>query len=514
MSVLSHREIAERILRLPPDQQPRAVQAFKLAYEGKILTPEQEDKRESSLSSLKTFIFNAWTTVEPQSPLSWNWHLDEYCLALEEVYYGRIRRLIVNVPPGSAKSIIFSVLYNAWAWAKDPGRQVLAASYSEDLSLRDNLRLRNLVESEWYKRLFGVELVIDQNAKRRFHTTKNGYRIGTSVSGFGTGEHPNFLILIDDPLKAAHARSEQKKREANDWVSKTISTRVLNDPAIILLMQRLAEDDPSGFLIEKGGWEQICFPMRYESRRAEKNDPRTIPDPRDHRTVEGELLWPDKWPEEKVLEEESLLDIMASAQLRQLPVPEGGLLYQRDWFDIVDDIPEAVRLCRGWDIAETDAGEARAKYANWTVGTKVGIGLKSGSVYVIDNTRKQQTLVDDLILTAAKQDGTGCKIREGSGSGKATIKARATLLAGYDYDSTPETSASGDKIQRNTPFRAQAKQRNVKLLRAPWNDTWLNVICNFPLGKCDDDVDSTSNAYNGLVGEPVEEKKKAMWSWG
>jgi predicted phage terminase large subunit-like protein len=499
----------------PGPERDLALDAFRRKYENKPDPNRQSPQVLSARSSFKEFVFQAWPTVEPNSPLKWNWHLDEFCLFLQWLYEekaeGRSHRAVVNVPPGSAKSVIFSVLFNAWVWAKDSSRQILAASYTPDLAIRDNLRLRSLIQSDWFKSSFGVQLSSDQNAKEKFVTSTGGYRIGTSV---GTGEHPNFLILIDDPLKALDARSQAKLKEANNWIDSTISTRVMHSPIIILVMQRLHEDDPSGHLLSKGGWIHFCLPMRFESRKANENDPRNIPDPRDHRTIEGELLWPEVWNEEKVQQEEILLDIGASGQLQQRPLAEGGLLYQLDWFDYVNEIDEPVECARGWDIAETDGTEKKASVNNWTVGTKIGRGLKTGTFYVMDNRRIQLTNTDDFILSTAKLDGKACKIREGSGSGKATTKARANLLAGYDYDTSPENKSSGDKIQRNTPFRSQCRARNVKIVRGPWNDVYLSVLCAFPLGKCDDDVDSTSNAANALMGDERVEKKTVLTVWG
>jgi len=519
MAGLTREDIAAHIRRMPPGpDRDLALDAFRRKYENKPDPNRADPLVQSARDSFKAFIFQAWPVFRPGLELKWNWHLDEFCLFLQWLYeekeQGRAHRAVVNVPPGSSKSAVFSVLFNAWVWAKDSSKQILAASYTPDLAIRDNIQLRALVQSEWFKSSFGVQLLSDQNAKEKFVTSKGGYRIGTSVGGFATGEHPNFLILIDDPLKALDARSQAKRKEANEWIGKTISTRVMHSPIIILVMQRLHEEDPSDFLLKKGGWTHICFPMRFESHKTSESDYRNIPDPRDHREIEGELLWPGVWDEDKVKQEELLLDIGASGQLQQWPIPEGGLLYQLDWFEFVTEINEPVECARGWDIAETDAMEKKAAVNNWTVGTKIGRGLKTGDLYIMDNRRVQLTDTDDFILSVAKLDGKECKIREGSGSGKATIKARANLLAGYDYDASPENRQSGDKIQRNTPFRSMARARKVKILCGPWNDVYLSVLCAFPLGKCDDDVDSTSNAANALMGEVREEKKSVLTVWG
>lgn len=468
-----------------------------------LLELERSIDRDKCRQSMKEFVHSAWSLVEPNSPLGWNWHLDEFCSVLESVYRGEIKRLIVNVPPGSSKSLFFSVFFNAWVWANNPSKRFLTASYTPDLTIRDNLRLRSIVQSEWYIDRFGVKLSSDQNAKERFETTEKGWRIASSVGGVATGEHPDFLI-VDDPLKVLDARSEAKRKEANNWIDGTISTRTRLDPAIVLIMQRLHEDDPSGHLLAKGGWMHFCLPMHYIPEKKDNNDLRTIPSPRDHRTVKGQLLWPEVWNEEKVAKAELLLGHQAPGQLEQGPIPEGGLLYEREWFEYVDKIWEEVDECRGWDIAETDEMEKSANSANWTVGVKLAKGRRTGYLYVRDVIRVQKTFVDELMKSTAKMDGTLCKIREGSGSGKATIKARSILLAGYDYAASPETAASGDKIQRNNPFRAYAQSRNVKIVKAEWNEIYLSVLCSFPLGKCDDDVDATSNAANELFGEGEE----------
>lgn len=478
----------------------------------------RRDRAERCLASFREFVFQAWPAVEPQSELCWNWHLDEFCSLLQsayenKVYHGKSIRCVVNVPPGTSKSMVFSVMFNGWVWAKNPALQFLTASYTPDLSIFQGEKLKTLITSEWYQEHFpNVVLSSRQNAKEKFDTTLGGWRICTSVEGAGTGFHPNFMIHVDDPLKATDSRSDAKMKTANDWIGTTISTRVMHDPIIFLVMQRLNEGDPAGELISKG-WEHVCFPMRFETAPVDENDKRNIPDPRDHRTVEGELLWPEMWPEEKVAQLELMLGIESSGQLQQNPFNKAGLLYQREWFEFVDRIDEPVEMARGWDIAETGKNEEQAKRNAWTVGTKIGIGTRTKTVYVMDNVRVQQTLVDDVILSVAQMDGIRCKIREGSGSGKATIAARTKLLLGYDYEASPETITEGDKVRRNNPFRSQAQARNVKLLRGPWNDIWLSVICSFPLGKCKDDVDSTSNAFNALAGEIDQAKKKAVTSW-
>lgn len=461
-----------------------------------------------AISSLPDFIRQAWPILEPSTPLSWNWHLDELCSVLVSISKGEIKRIIINIPPGSMKSSLLT-LWAAWEWSDKPHLSYLTASYSDDNTIRDNRRLRSVVTSHWYKKNFWsrsngsnnrkdrkdrkeVSLASDQSAKVRFDTTERGWRIASSVGGVGTGEHPD-RIIIDDPHKAADARSPIALKSCQEWFERTISTRIMKDPAIIIVMQRLHMEDLSGHLLAKGGWHHVMFPMRFDPDRA---------DPRDHRTKPRELLWPERWPEEKVRQEELDLGPFGTAgQLDQNPVPEGGGLFRREWFDIVDEVPLDCDWVRGWDIAETDGG------GDWTVGTKIGRSRSTKMLYIADVIRVQSTLVDSLILNTARMDGRKCKIREGAGSGKATIKARSILLAGFDYAPSPETDS---KIERAAPFRSQSEARNVKIKRAEWNEIYLSVLSSFPVGKFDDDVDSSSNAANELLGNN-KRVIKATW---
>lgn len=462
--------------------------------------------REQYLSSLKSFIHGAWHLVEPKVPLAWNWHLDEYCELLEAVTAGQIKRLIINQPPGTSKSITLA-LWSAWEWALDPGLRYLTVSYDVNLTIRDNLRVRDIVTSEWYRSLFWehpdqspqVTLASDQNVKIRFDTTLKGWRIATSVDGRGTGEHPNRIIL-DDLLKASDAKSDAELDNVTSWLQDTLPSRVRLDPAIILVMQRLHLRDPTAFLLGKGGYTHIVYPMRYHLGGYDCPCHKDNGDLLDHREHEGELLWPEVFTEEKVTQMEIEMGPLDSpGQLEQNPIPIGGGLFKREWFEIVDAVPDGATWCTGWDTADTDIESKKAKRADWTVG--VTMARHKGTFYVAHVIRTKTTTegVDKLITSTAMVNGKRCKIREGSGSGKATTDARLKSLAGYDYEVSPETES---KEMRAKPFRQQAQGGNVKLVRGEWNVVYLDVLSSFPVGKHDDDVDASANAFNALCDKP------------
>lgn len=451
-------------------------------------------------ASLRVFVEAAWPWVEPDKAFVPNWHIDALCEVLEAVTRGEIQRLIINVSPGSSKSLLVSVMWPAWEWATQPGLRYLTASYGSHLSIRDNLRLRAIITSPWYRKHFGLRLRGDQNEKVRFDTAAGGWRIATSVGGVGTGEHPD-RIIIDDPLTADQARSDAGRARANDWFDRTVSTRgVSRGTRTVVVMQRLHEEDLSGHLLAKGGeWTHVCWPMRYEPERA---------DPRDPRTEAGALFWPSLFPEPVVRQlEYDLGPYGAAGQLQQRPAPEGGGLFKREWFPVVDAAPAIARRCRGWDTAGTDGG------GDYTVGALMARDPQ-GITYIEGVVRGQwgPAQVEAVIKQTTQLDGHACMQREeqeGGSAGKTVIAQRALQLAGYDYRGV---SVTGDKVTRAKPFRAQCEAGNVRLVRGPWNETLLQELSVFPTGSHDDQVDALSCAFNALALEQgVRTAKTTGW---
>lgn len=505
--------------------------------------------------SLHSFVKGAWHLVEPTQVFEDNWHVVALCSVLEQIYAAQCRhrpfahllRTIVNIPPGTMKSLLIEVFFPAWVWAKNPKKRFLTASYGQHLTTRDNLRCRQIIESPWYQEKWPVKLLDDQNTKTRYNTTDSGWRIATSVNGVGTGEHPDFII-IDDPTSAAQAMSAIERTSANDWFDRTVSTRLGRHPAIIVVMQRLHEDDLAGHLLKRGGWTLVRWPMRYEKctcpdqqmpdgqemhpdegRRCplHKADPLWRRDTRDPRTTMGQLLFPALFPEEKVRQLElDLGPYGAAGQLQQRPSPEGGGLFKMEWFKFVDALPAGPkRVVRGWDTAGTEND------GDWTVGVKISeefeyviipaagmirakkVLKSTGRFYVEDVQRGRlgPDGVDKLILATASLDGKEVPVREekeGGASGKAQITARARLLKGFDY---AEVQLGSNKIVRAKPFRAQCEAGNVHLVRAPWNVPYLQVLCAFPTGTHDDDVDGSSCAFNSLLLEEPNTGVKSTW---
>lgn len=452
-----------------------------------------ELEAEQCRRSFRFFVERAWPIVEPERRLVHNWHIDEICALLEQIDAGRYTEAIINVPPGTMKSLIVVVFWPAWRWTRRPSLRFMNASYNALFSVDNNSKLRKLVQSDWYRASFGLELTGDQNAKVLFMNDRGGFSYATSIGGGGTGVHPD-VVLIDDPHTAQEALSEADRTFAVSWFDATITTRgVTRNVVIIIIMQRLHMKDLSGHLLEKWrgskSFVHVMFPMRFERARA---------DLRDHRSVEGELLWPELIPEEKVRKLEIGLQELAPGQLQQRPVPKGGALVKRSWIKVIKEAPSGGLACRGWDTAATEGG------GDWTAGVKIK-RMSDGRYIVVDVKRFQlgPAGVDREMKSTAIIDGRFCRQREekepGS-SGKTVVLARKAMLNGYDYAGV---QIDQDKETRSRPFRAECEAGNVYVVDAHWTEAYLKEICEFPYGDNDDQMDGTSCAYNDLVSGPT-----------
>lgn len=481
--------------------------------------------------SLHAFVVEAWSIIEPSQTFRDNWHIVEACKALEDVTAGKTKRIIINIPPGCMKSLLVSVFWPAWQWARNPKLRVITASYSSNITIDQNRKVRDLVTSGWYQRLFpDVKLVEDQNTKVRFNTSTGGWRIATSVGGALTGEHPD-LIIIDDVITAEQAASDADRKAANTWFDRTVSTRgVARGVAIVIIAQRLHEEDLPGYLLARGGWEHVCFPMRYEKCHCpgarpdgalipelpeiqrcafHKINSKWRPDVRDPRTIEGDLLWPIVFDETKVKQLELDLDEYGAAgQLQQRPAPGSGGLFKREHFKFIDAAPAIARRVRGWDTAASDGK------GDWTRGIKIA---EAAGLFYVESVVGDQLgpdAVDKLIYVTAELDGRHVPVREekeGGASGLTVIQARAKLLRGYDYRGV---TVSGSKRVRAKPFRAQVEAGNVFLVRGEWNEKYISELCAFPTGKHDDQVDASTCAFNAVLLEPAPEVVVHEAAWG
>lgn len=328
-----------------------------LDHKRRALRLLQERIKRRAAIHLHTFLKHyAWPVVQPGVEFIDNWHIHAICDHLEAVTRGQIRRLLINVPFRTAKSTITSVAWPAWSWVARPEHQWLCGSYAEKLAVRDSLRHRRLITSELYQADWGeiVSLADDQAQKVRFQNTRNGTRIAFGMTGGVMGDGGD-TILIDDPHDRQGAHSEAERESALTTYDEALITR-LNDPAngaIVIIMQRLHQNDLSGHVLKEKGWEHLLLPMEYEPQRAKV----TSLGFRDPRTVPGQLLDPVRFPSATLdALKTSLGEYGTAGQLQQRPAPAGGGILKRDKFRLwpaTRQIPPLQFVVQSYDTAYT-----------------------------------------------------------------------------------------------------------------------------------------------------------------
>ena len=298
-----------------------------------LLLRDYFERRQQAEGDLQQFVQAAWPILEPTTPLQWNWHLELLCEYLKQAACGRCRRLIVNVPPRSMKSLLCTVFYPVWRWCTEPQRRFMFVSYSEELSTDHSVFRRNVLSSKLYRDWWGekVESSKGQNLKTQYENTRRGVMFATSINASATGKGCDELI-VDDPLNASHAFSDQEREVANRNFDATFRSR-LNNPAtgtIIVIMQRLHDDDLTGHLLrqEPGVWTHIKLPAE-----AEQDEEWNFPISNHmHQRPAGELLWPERFSAEVLSELKTGLGSWAFAgQYQQNPSPLEGTIIKRDW---------------------------------------------------------------------------------------------------------------------------------------------------------------------------------------
>lgn len=450
--------------------------------------------------SLLEFMKRGWHALEPGTPFLSSWAVEAICEHLEAVTKGQITRLLINVPPGCTKSMTVNVFWPAWEWGPRgrPDLRYISASYGQDLSIRDNMRCRDLIQSEWYQGHWPTfKFKSDQNAKIKYETDKAGWRLASSVGAQLVG-HRGDRIIVDDPHATKEAESELIREDTRRWFGETVPTRLnkLAESAIIVIMQRLHTRDVSGMILDKAkelGYEHLCLPMWYESDHPHKST--RFKDPR----AEGELLWPERFPEAELEKLKTQFrqaggTYAEAGQLQQRPVPRGGGLFKEGWWRRCKVVPEGGVEVRGWDLAATEGG------GKFTVGAKVK--RVNGAYYITDIRRGQwgPNKVKTEMKRAAEDDGYGVDQdypQDPGQAGKSQVLDFAQNLDGYSAWSSPE---SGDKETRALPLAAQCEAGNVYIPEgAPWADELIKEGSLFPVGEFTDQIDALSRAYARLL---------------
>ncbi len=412
---------------------------------------------------------------------------------LAELVQGRSRRLIINVPPRSGKSLLASVALPAFILGRDPTRRVICASYSGELSAKLARDCRTVMQHPSYRQFFPATAIAGKNTETELETSHGGFRYATSVGGTLTGRGGS-LIVIDDPMKPDEAMSAGARERAWEWFTGTVGSRLDNkaEDAIIVVMQRLHVDDLSGRLLEQGGWDHLSIPAI-----AEDEQELTIASGRTLRRPVGDVLDPEREPR-AVLEglRRELGSANFEAQYQQQPVPLEGNLLKWAWFQSYDKAPTRApndQMVISWDTATKDR-----EVNDYSVAV-VALVKPNWHVYVRDVIRERMdfpTLRKRIVEVARTYQST-VNLIEDAGSGSSLLQDL--------YGTIPLIGPRpiGEKVVRFQAVTPIIEQRQVYLpARAPWLETFRREILSFPASGNDDQVDALSQLLNWVRNRP------------
>lgn len=458
-----------------------------------------EATRELCKRSFSHFFQQAWPHIIPDKYVH-GWHIDALAEHLEALARGELTRLLVNIPPGTSKSTAIGVMYPAWLWGPmgQPHHKYIGAAHEQGLAVRDARLMRELVTSEWYQRLWPINMAGDQNEKLYFENEKRGFRQACAVASM-TGRRGH-TVAWDDPLSPEKAHSQMHRDTAIRVLSETLPTR-LNDPqtsAIVVVMQRLHERDPSGYILSEDlGYEHLCLPMEFEpGRRCVTSIGWSDP-----RTREGELLFPERFPREVVERDKRAMGSYAAAgQLQQRPAPSGGGIFRDSWLKYYSHPPKIV-----WRGIWADTAQKAGEKNDFTVFQCWGKS-EDGKAVLLDQVRGKWEAPE--ILTQARAFWNKHKSAKGMGALRSfNIEDKVSgtgLIQTLQREGIPvkgiQRGAGQDKVSRAMDVAPSIEAGQVLLPEgASWLSDLLAEMSAFPLGGHDDQVDPLCDAIAEIV---------------
>jgi predicted phage terminase large subunit-like protein len=470
-----------------------------------ILAPAlQEEAMEKAKTSFKAFFVQSWKHIEPGISFLDNWSIDAICQHLEAVSTGEIQNLVIQIPPRMSKSTIVSVSFPCWQWIQNPSEKFITASAIEKLVIRDAVRSRRLLNTNWYKELNpDLYLLPDVNQKSRYENNFSGYRLTASVSSGITGEGYS-ILLCDDLVKAQDANSRAIMDSTLEWWQMAISTRRNSpDARRVLIMQRLATNDPIGWELDNNPdiWTNLVLPMEYEPERRciteiGWEDPRTKP---------GEILWPERFPPKEIKNlKKTLGSIGWAAQYQQNPVPLSGNIIKKDWIQYYTQPYNKFQsgqfelMIGAWDLTFTDTG------SSYTVGQVWG--KKANKKYLIHQYRAKMDVVEQLAaIRQMKKDYPAIRaiLVEERANGHAVLTMLKKEIQGL-IPINPKEIGAGDKETRLAACSIEFEAGNVLFPHktvAPWILDVVEELTTFPKAPNDDICDTCSMTLNWFASK-------------
>ncbi len=471
--------------------------------------------------SLAYFVQASWRVLEPDTPLHWNRHHEEICNHVQGVFEGWLRRkedptapittpqnLAINVPPGSLKSRIIAVCFNAWAWTRCPSWKVICLSVNAEAAQRDARYTRELVSSEWYRALFQPqwELRGDQDALGNFANTAGGSRLSRGAGAEIVGLRAD-CVLMDDPNNPKEAQSAKVRREVNElWDTNTYNR--VNNPEFsirIIVQQRVHEEDLTGWVTRRPGWCHLWLPAEFEADRA----CRTVFGG-DWRSKPGESIHPSWFTPGVLASEKALGSYRYAGQYQQRPAPAEGGMFKRAWFKTFEpaDLPKMEDVVISVDPAggkETEEGSATAMLV---------VGRAGPYRYILDNDTRQRNFrgtMEGIQALKAKWPRVSRVLIEEKVAGISVVDELRTKIQGV----IPiKHKANDSKERRAEAIQAQVESECVLVPKgAPWLDSFLHEVCTFPAGAKDDQVDAFTQALNYFRESSDVMRARMLTTW-
>lgn len=477
----------------------------------------EELEKQKCENNLHFFLKKAWHCIEPAVDFTDSWHIGAICEYLQAVTDGQIKRLLINMPPRNLKSVTATVMYPCWTWINNPYKRFISVSYADELSKRHNMDRRTVIESNWYQKNWSNNFTLkdDLNTQRRFANDKEGFMFSTSINGKLTGDGGD-IIILDDPHNPKKAESDAERQQALDFFKMTLPSR-LNDKkngAIIVIMQRLHEEDISGYILSKElGYEHLCLPAEAEEKTI-------IQLPISKKEIireKGDILNPKREGKEELEQLKRDMGSYAfSGQYQQNPVPAGGGMFKKWWWRYwkpkgMDLPPVRVKneqgeyvIINAIDLPDKFSEEAQS----WDMSFKSnkdndfvagGVwGKKDADRFMIDIVKERMEFTEslDAIRKLTRQyPNAKRKLVEDKANGPAVISMLKHEISGL----IPINPGADSKEARAFAVTPIVESGNVYLphpMIAPWVDDFINNCAKFPKCAHDDDVDQMTQILN------------------
>jgi predicted phage terminase large subunit-like protein len=404
----------------------------------------------------------------------------------EEIVSGKIKRLIINMPPRHTKSEFASYLLPAWFLGKYPNKKIIQTSNTAELAVGFGRKVRNLVGSEQYAKIFpNVNLRQDSKAAGRWSTNKDGEYFAIGVGGTVTGKGAD-LLIIDDPhseQEAAIAAGDASVFDkVYEWYTSGPRQRLQPGGSIVVVMTRWAKRDLTGRIlqssIEKDGndeWEVIDFPAILPSDKP---------------------LWPEFWSLEELEALRSELPVSKwNAQYQQSPTSEQGAIVKREWWKEwkEEDPPKCEFVIQSWDTAFLKT--ERADYSactTWGV-FYINENANDANIILLDSFKRRMEFPElkEKAFNHYKQWEPDAFVVEAKASGAPLIfELRAMGIPVQEF--TP--SRGNDKMVRINSVADLFASGKVWAPSTRWADELIEEMASFPYAENDDLVDSATQA--------------------